>query len=441
MRSGQTNELARFGAPANSIPIQPGHALGWGLVALAIANLGGIPVLSTGDRDVNLVINDIFVAGLASFCIIAAVIRKSLWLDRVAIFALAFAAVGFGSALAAVPRFGLSLMQLAIALSYLARWLVYFGVYLFVINNVRPGQVQGIWSVLLKVMLAFAIFGIFQSFFLPDFAQMVYPGARDFVDWDPQGHRLVSTILDPNLAASMILLVLLVQLAQIASGVLVPWWQPTVFLLALTLTLSRSGLLALAFGMVVILLARGISVRLLRLFGVLLFLSIALVPRLISLLQTYARFDVGTGTSAGTRVLSWIMALDTIARNPIIGVGFNTYGYVKNEAGLPLVGRSAYGSDGGLLFAAAMTGLVGLSFYVLMLGSVIGRCRRLWRRPSAKPEQKGFAIGVAAGIVALCVHSVFANSLFTTFIMELMWVMWGLTFVMARDSACEAVVA
>jgi O-antigen ligase len=403
-------------------------------VALGIANLGRIPVFSTGDRDAAVVLNDLFVGGLTSFCIIAAVLRRSLWIDRVGLCALAFAAVGFGSAIVAASEYSLSAAQLAISLSYLARWLVYFGVYLFVINNVRIEQIPGIWSVFVKVMLAFAIFGIFQSFFLPDFAQKVYPDSLAS-DRDAQGHRLVTTVLDPNLAASMILLVLLVQLAQIAVGAKVRGWQPATFLLALTLTLSRSGLLAFFVGVIVILFARGISLRLVRLFGIILFLSTALVPRLISLLQAYARFDVGSGSSAGTRVFAWLVAFETIAQHPVIGVGFNTYGYVKNSLGIELSGASAYGSDGGLIFATVMTGVVGLSLYLLMLGTLFSRCRRLWRRPELDPEQRGLAIGVAAGIAAICVHSLFANSLFTTFVMEMMWVLWGLTFVLDNGRA------
>ena len=54
--------------------------------------------------------------------------------------------------------------------------------------------------------LAFAGFGIVQSAFLPNFAQRIYPDARLYLDWDPQGHRLVSTFLDPNFAGAFILL-------------------------------------------------------------------------------------------------------------------------------------------------------------------------------------------------------------------------------------------
>ena len=407
----------------------------WSVVVLAIANLGRVPLLSRGDSDVAIVLNDLVVAGLAGLFLVTALLRRSLLLDAVAGFALLFAAIGFGAAVASVPRYGLSGFELFISLSYLARWLTYFCVYLFIINNVGLDQVRGIWRSLSTVMIAFTGFGVFQSFFLPGFAQMVYPGSREYVDWDPQGQRLVSTVLDPNIAAAMILILLLVQLAQISVGVRVRWWQPGLLLLGLVLTVSRSGLLALTAGLLVILMARGISVRLLRWLGMLAFLSLAIVPRLISFAQTYARFDVGQGSSASTRLMAWLVALATIGDHPVFGIGFNAYGYVKQRMGIDLIGHSAYGSDGGLLFVAVMTGLVGLAVYLAMLQAVILRCRRIWRNAAIEPEFRGLAIGVAAGIVAICVQSVFANSMFTTFVMELLWITWGLTFVIARSAA------
>ncbi len=381
----------------------------------------------------SFVLNDLCVVGLAAFCIIAAVLRRSLLIDSVAFFAMGFAAVGFGSAVAAVPRLGLSPLEFLVGVSYLVRWLTYFGVYLFIVNNIRPAQVTGIWRSLLIVMLVFTAFGIIQSIFLPNFAQLVYPTPGELGDWDAQGHRLVSFVLEPNIAAAMITLVLLIQLAQISVGVRVPWWQPILFLVGLALTLSRSGVLALIVGLGVILVARGLSLRLIRLFGVVLFLSIALIPRLISFAQTYARFDVGSRSSAGARVVSWILELQMIADHPIAGIGFNTFGFVKDRAGMVVSGQGGYGSDGGLLFAAVMTGLVGLALYVGMLSLVIRRCKRIWRDPSADPEHRGLAIGTAAGVVAICVHSLFGNSIFTTFVMEILWVSWGLIFVIARE--------
>lgn len=424
--------IVGFSRPPFSLPVQAGELMRWVLVILVVANLGRIPVLGTGDREAAIVLNDLIVTAVVAFCFVAAILRRSLLIDSVAGSALCFAAVGLGSALLAVPRFGLTPFELFVSLSYLIRWVTYFGVFLFVINNVRLDQVSGIWEMLVRVMLAFSIFGIFQSAFLPGFAQIVYPESRNYIDWDPQGHRLVSTVLEPNIAASMIVIVLLVQLAQIAVGAKVKVWQPVVFLVALALTLSRSGILALITGLVVIVFVRGISIRLMKLFGAILFLSLAIIPRLIAFAQLYSKFDVGQGTSAGTRVMAWILAMEAIAEHPIIGVGFNTYGYFKASKGMALMGAASYGSDGGLLFAMVMTGAVGLLIYLAMLTFVIRRSRRIWRDPSVSPEHRGIAIGVAAGVVAIMVHSLFVNSMFTTFVMEMMWVTWGLTFVIAR---------
>jgi O-antigen ligase len=415
------------------MPVRPGPALGWALIALAIANLGRIPLLSTGSRTAAVVVNDFAVAAIVAFCVLAAILRRGLVLDWIVLFGLAFAATGFVSAVSGLSRFGFTGGQVLIGLTYLVRWVIYFGIYLFVINNVRFDQVDDIWRMLLKVMMAFAVFGIFQSIFLPGFAQIVYPNSRDFYDWDPQGHRLVSTVLEPNIAAAMIVLVLLILLAQFSFGARASWWKPAVLLAALAMTLSRSGGVALVVGLCVIVVARGISLRLIRLFAGIAFLSLALLPRLLSFAQEYGKFTVGSNTSAGARVGSWLAAIQAITAHPWIGVGFNTFGfYREQQSSFALAGTSSYGTDGGVLFAAAMTGFVGVLFYLAMYVAVLRRARRIWRDTDLSPEMRGLACGVAAGAVGICFHALFVNSIFTTFVMEIMWVTWGLVFVIDR---------
>jgi hypothetical protein len=70
-----------------------------------------------------------------------------------------------------------------------------------------------------------------------------------------------------------------------------------------------------------------------------------------------------------------------------------------------------------------------------MFGLVARRCRRLWRDRTATPTARGTALGVTAGAVALCFHSFFVNSLLLPFIMEPLWVLWGLVFLHARAHA------
>ena len=80
-----------------------------------------------------------------------------------------------------------------------------------------------------------------------------------------------------------------------------------------------------------------------------------------------------------------------------------------------------------------MTGIVGVALYMGMLWVIVRRCRRVWRNPLADRGQQALATGIAAGTVAVCVHSFFVNSLLTPFVMEILWVLWGLVFVMARS--------
>src|SRR5438105_1270470 len=93
-RNASRATVVGFGRPPYSLPVQPAPLLRWALLALVVANVGRIPLLSTGGRDATIVLNDLCVVGLASFCIIAAVLRRSLLIDWVAFFAIGFAAVG-----------------------------------------------------------------------------------------------------------------------------------------------------------------------------------------------------------------------------------------------------------------------------------------------------------------------------------------------------------
>jgi hypothetical protein len=418
---------------ARSWPMRPVTLLRAVILLLLIGQLGRIPVLSTGTSEAPLLVNDVCVLALIGVTFVSALAAQSLRLDRVAGLMLAFTAIGFGSALLAISRYGLSGIEVIVSLAYLARWFVYFSVYLVVINIVRGDDVMDVWRSLETMMLVFAIFGIFQSIFIPHFAQVVYPDSRVYVDWDEQGHRLVSTMLEPNIAGSMLMLMLLINVAQLAGGESVPFWKPMIFLGALVATLSRSSFLGLAVGLVIVVTVRGISKRMLRFSLVIGLLTVAALPKLISYAAKFNKLTLSDSSAMG-RIANWLRALQIWADHPFFGIGFNTYGYVSERYGGIRAGAASFSSDGGLLFIAVMTGVVGLGIYVAMLALVVRRCRRIWRRPSTPAEWRPLAVGIAAGTVAICVHAMFVNSLLTTFVMEILWVLWGLVFVMGRQT-------
>ncbi len=398
---------------------------------LLVAQLGRIPFLDTGTGEAPLLVNDLCVLAVLSTGLLGGLASRSFRVDHVASVALLFAAIGACSAVLAIPRFGLTSWELVISLAYLARWLVYFGLYLVVINVVRVEDVTGLWRALEVTILLFAVLGLLQAVFLPHFAQLVYPDSRVAIDWDEQGHRLVSTVLDPNIAGAMIMIVLLVQVALLSGGGRSPLWKPLLLFAALVATLSRSSFLGLLVGGAIILAVRGVSRRIIRIAAVILVLSLAALPQIVRFAQGYNK--LGIDESALTRVASWLRALTVFADNPVIGVGFNTYGFVQERYGYVRLGASSFSTDGGLLFVAVMTGVVGLSLYVGMLVLIVRRCRAVWRSGLATAEHRALATGIAAATVGVTVHSIFVNSLLTTFVMEQLWVLWGIAFVIARS--------
>jgi O-antigen ligase len=343
-----------------------------------------------------------------------------------------FLLIGAGSAMWTAQQYGLSVFELSVSLAYLARWCAYFMLYVVLRASISADRAGELWRAVEHMLVIFAVFGIVQAAFLPNFAQMVYPDSRTAVDWDVQGHRLVSTVLEPNIAGAMLMIGVLMQLSLISTGARVSRWKLIVLLAALVLTVSRSSALGFLVGIGVLFVARGLSKRLIKLAAAVSVLVLLALPKIIALAIAYQKFDLSAESSAGARVFAWLRALTVFADHPIFGVGFNTFGFVAERYGWERLGAAAYGSDGGLLFIAAMTGIVGLAVYCGMLALVIRKCRSLWRNPVATDEQRGVAIGTAASIAAVVVHSVFVNSILTTYVMEMMWVLWAIVGITAE---------
>jgi uncharacterized membrane protein YhdT len=409
------------------------RALQLALLLLVVGNLGRIPIADSAGKQAPFLVNDFAVLAILVIASVEAMRRRAFKLDWPGGLAVLFAIVGAVAAVLAVPRYGLSGFELAFSLAYLLRWLAYFGLYVAAINLLRRDDVLGLLSAFDAAVLLFAIFGIVQAAFLPGFAQLVYPESVLYADWDPQGHRLVSTFLDPNYAGALLTIGLLLYAGRLSSGARVPVWRVGVLLTALLLTLSRSSFAALGVGLVVVLLIRGFSTRMLKVVGVLALLATPAIPRLITFAAAFNKLSVDA--SALQRFIAWSRALRVFADSPIVGVGFNTYGYVGRFYGFDATGTSAFALDGGLLFIAVMTGVVGLALYVAMLAFVMLRSRKLWRDSTASSQERGVGVGVAAITVAMVVHSLFVNSLLLPFLMEPLWLLWAVPFVVMRSRA------
>jgi hypothetical protein len=403
-RSAGPEAAGRTGHP---LAFRGTNLLRLSLAVLLTGQLGRIPIISGDVKEAPLLLNDALVMIVVAALLITVLRTRRLVLDETSRLSLLFAAIGGVSAVLAVPRFGLSV-----------------------------GDIYRMWRTVEAMVLVFAGFGILQSAFLPGFAQMVFPDSRVGVDWDYQGHRLVSTFLDPNFAGVMIAMVIAIQLALLAAGHQVELWKLVILGCALILTVSRSSVLSLLIGVALMTVGWGISRRVLRLSIAVALLMVPLLPWVINYAVSLNKFTVDA--SALTRVVSWLMALRLVADNPLIGVGFNTIGFVQRAYGGTVEGGGAFGFDGGLLFVAVVSGILGLSVYSLMVVRVLKRCGRLYRDEELAPFERGLALGVASATVILVFHSLFVNSIVYPFLMHVTWVLWAMVAVLARSAVSSS---
>jgi hypothetical protein len=402
------------------------------LLLLVAGNLARASVFQVqgGNKDVPLILNDLLVAGVVALGASAALLHRRLRIDVVALTGLAFAVVGALTAVAGISRFGFSGSEVFVALGFVARWLVYFGLYLVGINAIRARDVLPVWSALERATLLFSAFGLVQAAFLPNFAQIVYPDSG--VEWDAQRHRLVSTFLDPNFAGALIFMVLLVELSFLSVGVRVARWKPLLLMAALIVTLSRSSVLGFIVGLGLIIMVHGLSKRILALLGVVAMGVIAALPQFLKFAAGYNKTTLSDESALG-RLVAWAHQLIVFGEHPVFGIGLNAWGAISQRRGWLTSGNSSLSIEGGLLFVAALTGIVGLSLFVSMIAVVIVRARRVWRDPSRLPHERGIAIALPAITLAILLHSMFSNSLFYPMLMEPLWILWALGFVIAHE--------
>lgn len=393
-----------------------------GAIGLALANVGRIPAGALGGRNAPVTLADL--ALLAAWLCVArvALTRRPLELPRAGLATLAFAALAAISTALAIPRYHMSGGEALGTAAFLVRWVAYFGWFLFGAWCLTDSESEAGWRDIERALLAFAAFGVFQSLFLPGFAQMIHPEATGLA-WDIQGRRLVSTVLDPNFAGALVVIALLHRLARVAEGMPESLAAIGTLFVATLLTVSRSSVLALGVGVLVILAVRGLRIPLLRLIAAGTLVVLPFATLLLGLAAEYnkLRFDA----SAAQRLIPWTRAVALVMEHPVLGVGFNAVAQAQREHGWVPVGGAGVSFDGGLLFVAAMTGLVGLAAYLQILRVVWSAARRTWRDPAHPPADRAHAVATAACIAAIVVHSLFVNSLLLPFVMQVLWLMWS----------------
>lgn len=281
-------------------------------------------------------------------------------------------------------------------------------------------------------MVLIIILGFLQLVFFPSFLEL----GLYLQGWDPHEGRLLSTWFDPNFIAGYLAFILPITLSlflyyqrlkktRMASLLL---FLSGLGLVALYLTFSRSGYLALVVSLGILTFFKSRKLLLGLLFiGILGFsVSARVQDRTLEAVDSAKSF-IGLDSqkpldpTAELRVYSWKFASELIADHPLLGVGYGRYAYEINQRGHGLLSdHSSGGSDSSLLTIWAQTGIFGLLSY-LAIGFVasITAIRRIRKK---EDFDSYLLLGLLSGFAGLMLHSFFVNSLLYALMMVYLWI-------------------
>jgi len=143
-------------------------------------------------------------------------------------------------------------------------------------------------------------------------------------------------------------------------------------------------------------------------------------------LQPHDRSDVQIvefklDQSTAARVYTWRQVLTKdFARHPIMGYGVTGYGFVDAQYPRVLI----------------ETGLLGLSFFVLLLAAIYRYALKAYR-VTRDPFFKGLILGYLGGFVGLLVHGISANTFIIVRIMEPFWFLTAMVIMIPKIESLD----
>ena len=314
----------------------------------------------------------------------------------------------------AFNMFWLTPTEFMASIFYLIRWIAYAQLVFIVISF--DSQFKNIIKKFLVVDgLIILLFGFIQYFFYPSLKSLFYLG------WDEHMYRMFSTFFDPNYAGAFFVLYLLFIAGEFFATKSTDKRKRAVLLgiimitlLAVFLTFSRSALLMLLVGVIIFLIMHNKKKLIFLLLG-----SIVAFSLIISPWFYVENINLFRETSSAARIDNYNLSFRIIFDHPLLGVGFNTLRYVReeyvtNQNWTNAPSHADAGVDNSFLFVAVTTGLLGLVAYV-----------SLWYFILKRAFTKRRAV-IVSSVIGLFVSSLFVNSLFFPPLMLWLWIIIAL---------------
>ncbi len=335
---------------------------------------------------------------------------------------LLFILVGFIS-LVIHSRF-LYITQFIVSLLYLIRWILYTCLLFVTAEFLEPFK-KRIPKLLLISGTVFVIIGYLQYIFYQDLHNLFFLG------WDEHMYRLFSSLLDPNFTGAFLMFFTIFLYGMIIISIQTKNKKNTILLLLLTivtilallLTYSRSAYLSFLVSSIVFFVLIGKKKIIPGLIAAML-IFIIIISRNFNI-ENINLFRV---VSTEARIETAQNAIQIIQKNPLIGVGFNSYKYAQIRYGFrdqrnAITSHADAGSDNSYLFVFATTGILGFMCYSFIWLKI---AKSLLKNKNAGNFQRIFSIIALASMSGIFLNAMFINSLFYPFTMEWIWIMLGL---------------
>ena len=373
------------------------------------------------NNGISFTLNDLFVAGILIVWLFLLITKKIKFTGKLKKPIMVFVFVGVISLI--VNLFNFSLQQISIGSLYLVRWFMYSTVY-FSAVSLNDDFKKKLPTLMLISGVIIASLGYFQYFLYPSLRNLYYLG------WDEHLYRLFSSFLDPNFAGIFLSLVFILNLSifvnswrnkgyyRLIYGLFLP-----LIMLAVFLTYSRSAIVILLISTVVFLVLSNLR-KAIIVFVVIMLLVIIASPRAFQTEGT----NFFREASVSARLESMQKGIEIFSRNPILGIGFNTYRYEQFKLGFLnnknwQTTHAGAGPDNSFLLILSTVGVVGFIAYIYLLYSMFKNSLYSIK----KKTNKSASIVFFSSLTGVIASSLFINSLFYPFIMVWLWLLAGVT--------------
>ena len=261
-------------------------------------------------------------------------------------------------------------------------------------------------------------------------------GAPMPANWVDQAEASVRTRVYSIFSSCNIMGDFMVLFAPMAAGLayafknkwlkLIAWGCTLAMCLSCLLTMSRGAWIAMAVAIVLFALLVDLRLLLVMILGGFAALFLPFVQSRIGYMFTDAFIE---SVNRGGRSVRWETAIGYLfERNPVLGMGFGTFGGAVAMQNKIIPGLEYFYTDNYYVKILSENGILGLlSFVILMLGTLWTSLKAWFRTRRSRSRMAPLCAGMISGMAGVLVHCYFENIFEEPYMMAIFWTIAAMT--------------